>query len=252
MTNEEYLKRHLELLARYEVPYAHAVLREKIRTIRSLSNLYEQTAEYDIDNIWQPHINRLIGLERRHARIAMTGYAGLSIPFTNEKHRDNLLTRASFNWRELSNEYIENNALAKSTLKSQTLKNTIADIIQAHQDKGLREISREIRNQAPKFAKYQSERIARTEILQASDYANRQVFNKTKEITGLEYNKVWLTAGDERVRDSHANLHNISIPESQLFNVNGFDAPEPRDNSLPVAEIIHCRCRLINEPVLDL
>lgn len=90
-----------------------------------------------------------------------------------------------------------------------------------------------------------AETIARTETLTAVSLGQAAALKNAKEvIPGLK--KVWLTAGDDRVRDSHAELNGDVVDASAKFS-NGLD--HPRDvNSGDPSEVINCRCTLLIVP----
>jgi hypothetical protein len=54
--------------------------------------------------------------------------------------------------------------------------------------------------------------------------------------------KVWLTAGDERVRDTHADADGQEVPVDQPFQVGDDFLAYPGDPSGSDAETINCRC----------
>ncbi len=58
---------------------------------------------------------------------------------------------------------------------------------------------------------------------------------------GNKMSKIWITAGDNRVRDSHAMLDGKEIPLDGTFD-NG--CKRPRDPNGALAEICNCRCSL--------
>ncbi len=58
--------------------------------------------------------------------------------------------------------------------------------------------------------------------------------------------KIWVTARDDRVRDSHAALEGVNIPYDEFFP-NGLEFP--RDEHGAAEEVINCRCILMYEEV---
>lgn len=58
---------------------------------------------------------------------------------------------------------------------------------------------------------------------------------------GAEW-KVWITSEDDRVRASHAALHETTVPIHEPFDVGGHELQYPCDPAGPAAEIISCRC----------
>jgi len=87
-----------------------------------------------------------------------------------------------------------------------------------------------------------AETIARTETLTAVSIGQAAALENAKEvIPGLK--KSWLTAGDDRVRDSHAALDGDVVDADAKFD-NGLR--NPRDiKSRDPAEVINCRCTLL-------
>lgn len=57
--------------------------------------------------------------------------------------------------------------------------------------------------------------------------------------------KTWVTAGDERVRETHADADGQTVPVDQPFDVGGEQLMYPGDPNGSNEEIINCRCTLI-------
>lgn len=86
---------------------------------------------------------------------------------------------------------------------------------------------------------YQAERIARTEILAASNWGS---WKGAKE-TGFNMFKSWLPILDNRVRVTHANMiSHPDIPINDTFMVNGAEMLYPGDWNGGVENVISCRC----------
>ena len=89
----------------------------------------------------------------------------------------------------------------------------------------------------PEFLEHRAERIARTEVLTAFSIGNKGAMDNTAEvIPGLV--KVWITAGDDRVRDSHIDLQGDTVKHDEEFD-NGLQYPRDVDSSDP-SEVINC------------
>lgn len=71
-------------------------------------------------------------------------------------------------------------------------------------------------------------------------------WNNEEFFDALDENKtkIWHTALDERVRETHAKLEGVEIPINEDFNVGGYPAKMPLDWRLPVHETANCRCTL--------
>lgn len=84
--------------------------------------------------------------------------------------------------------------------------------------------------------------IAVTEVQGASNFAAWATFKRA----GVPF-KRWLAVGDERTRESHAEINGaiqaIDIP----FVVGGYEMMYPADPKGPAHEVINCRCWLIPE-----
>ncbi len=78
--------------------------------------------------------------------------------------------------------------------------------------------------------------ISRTELNRAHNWARMAAWSKTSVVQAKE----WLTAGDERVRPSHEDIHGERVPKDVAFSI-GVQAPPGGPN---------CRCTLI--PVTEM
>jgi uncharacterized protein with gpF-like domain len=92
--------------------------------------------------------------------------------------------------------------------------------------------------------------IARTEVLTAISLGKAAATeNMIEAFKGEEIFKVWLSAGDARVRDSHVQLDgDIKLVEDPFDNGLQF----PRDPSGPPEETINCRCDFLTVPESEL
>jgi uncharacterized protein with gpF-like domain len=97
--------------------------------------------------------------------------------------------------------------------------------------------------------KLRGESIARTESIQS---LNRSQFEAIKQASDMgamknkQAKKEWDTAGDSRVRHSHAAMNGQVVELDQPFvSPSGALMMFPGDISLgaPAEEIIHCRCK---------
>ena len=97
---------------------------------------------------------------------------------------------------------------------------------------------------ADRLLQLRGEVLARTETLTALNRASVEAMNQaidTGAINAGVVTKVWRTARDNRVRDSHAELDGQTAPIDGVF-ANGL--AYPGDPSGPPEEIINCRCFL--------
>ncbi len=91
---------------------------------------------------------------------------------------------------------------------------------------------------------WEAERIARTETASASSFGRQAVYRQSSVIEGKE----WLTAADERVRDSHQIDGQRVAKEASFTLASGVSTPGPGLSGV-ADEDINCRCLTI--PVLS-
>jgi len=99
--------------------------------------------------------------------------------------------------------------------------------------------------------KYRGEQIGRTEALSALNRGEYEAIKQAALRNGRPLSairKVWDSAGDGRVRDSHRALdgQSVGLDEPFVSPVTGARMLHPHDQSLdaPAREIVGCRCRI--------
>jgi hypothetical protein len=90
------------------------------------------------------------------------------------------------------------------------------------------------------YKTWEAERIARTETLASVSVAEFE----TAKAADVIQTKTWLTVGDDRVRDTHAELEGFTTSKEEDFVVGGYPAPMPRMTGVP-EEDINCRCEVL-------
>jgi hypothetical protein len=109
-------------------------------------------------------------------------------------------------------------------------------------DATARLIEKNILQEWRRYAKFSSERIARTEVIAAS---NRGAVMGA-ESTGLRLRKIWLTALDDRERTAHRDMMSgdqaNGIPMNEPFIVGGEALMQPGDKAGTPGNVINCRC----------
>ncbi len=90
---------------------------------------------------------------------------------------------------------------------------------------------------------YRAERIARTEVISASNVGSKYGMDEIME--GEPYLKIWISSMDDRTRDSHEAMNNVEVPSTEPFHLpSGVMLEEPGDPSGPAEEVINCRCSI--------
>jgi len=123
------------------------------------------------------------------------------------------------------------------------LKETLAEGIAAGE--GVDELAQRVQGVFAHATTTRAERIARTETIGASNFAHTESYRQS----GVVQWKRWLSALDERVRDSHRAAHGQTVPLESPFEVGGSALMHPGDPSGPVWEIVNCRCTVA--PVIE-
>jgi HK97 family phage portal protein len=90
--------------------------------------------------------------------------------------------------------------------------------------------------------------IARTETLTAVSLGQAAMMDDAKTVIP-NLLKMWLSADDDRVRDSHEELHGDVVGVNETFE-NGLEFP--RDPNGAAGEIINCRCTWITLPAEEM
>lgn len=99
-----------------------------------------------------------------------------------------------------------------------------------------------------RLLEHRGEVVARTETLQAASAARDEAVSQAVDeglVREKNVTKVWRTATDSRVRDSHDGMNGQEKPQGAAFLTDtGARLLYPGDQSLgaPAAEIIQCRC----------
>tara|TARA_Y100000114_G_scaffold127375_1_gene123986 strand:+ start:2428 stop:5625 length:3198 start_codon:yes stop_codon:yes gene_type:complete len=142
---------------------------------------------------------------------------------------------------DLANDYID--TLAKQLVITQ--ENAVKRIIEDGLMDGLPvpTIAKNIQA-ATGFGFARARLIARTEATKASALGSQQAFSQAAA-DGINVRKQWLSARDDKVRDSHADLDGFTVGVNEEFiSITGATAAGPAQFGEP-AEDINCRCVVI-------
>jgi len=113
-------------------------------------------------------------------------------------------------------------------------------------DEIARNIVKDIDEYKGNFARYRSERIARTEIISNANWASYTSVQNSGVADRLR--KKWLPTIDGREREDHAAMINYpAIEMDEMFIVGGEEMYGPGDQSADPSQTINCRCVLVYE-----
>lgn len=144
-------------------------------------------------------------------------------------------------WEATIQNYIRSTAASKVVKMHHSSKKAIRNIIdkQRADDATLDQIAKAINDKYKDFSRYRAFRIARTEIVGASNYAS---IKSAEQSEVVDY-KEWASSGDKRVRESHEKVDGEKIPLKEKFK-NGLLFPADYSANKP-GETIQCRCTLV-------
>lgn len=147
---------------------------------------------------------------------------------------------------QLTQEYIENNAAQKAIGIADTSIKKIRERVGLGVSDGLgiSEIASNIRG-IKSINAARSVLIARTEVNAAANYGSIETARNAEKEFDIVMEKEWLAVNDSRTRDTHDRADGQIVEVSEKFNINGFEADRPLDNSLPADEVINCRCTML-------
>ena len=107
---------------------------------------------------------------------------------------------------------------------------------------GIPELTERVRDVMSEASQSRARMIARTETVRASNAGGLQAAAES----GVVRRKIWLSALDERVRDTHIAAHGQERGLDEYFSVGAASGPAPGDMS-SAKESVNCRCTLIWE-----
>lgn len=135
----------------------------------------------------------------------------------------------------------------KVTQINRTTESQIRGIIRGGIDAGLGvdKIGRRIRELSTPMSALRAHIIARTETHTAANFGAQTA----AELTGLDMNREWVSASDERTRDTseadHVEANGQVVGMKEPFIVSGEKLMFPGDPSGSASNIINCRCSVV-------
>jgi SPP1 gp7 family putative phage head morphogenesis protein len=140
-------------------------------------------------------------------------------------------------------DYARRYGLEKVTQISRTTINQLKNVIQTGIEEGLseRNLSKLIRERAPIIASSRAQTIARTETHAAANFA----IQESAKSAEIEARREWVSAENERTRESHSQANGQIVGMNEPFNVDGEDLMYPGDPSGSPENVINCRCAVV-------
>ena len=109
------------------------------------------------------------------------------------------------------------------------------------------QIQRMVSRYRERYIRYRSEVIGRTEALRSAHEGSEEMYRQAVETGALDPESIrrkWVTAGDERVRNSHNALNGQERGLEETWQGEDGTLRFPGDPSAPPSETVQCRCVL--------
>lgn len=145
-------------------------------------------------------------------------------------------------WDYTIQTYLQTMAARKVTQILDTTKKEMRALIEQSRDEGgtMDDIAAQIQTKFTQYSEYRAYRIARTEVVQASNFGSYFAALEAADTIGQEMEKEWVDSDDHRVRRSHRAMDGERVPVDSKYS-NGMDYPADSMNGT-ASEVIHCRC----------
>lgn len=170
----------------------------------------------------------------------------------NKEQKARMPMGFSEDMRRLIEQYFSLDILNESEGITDTTKELIRKVFTDAYAKGegIDDIISQLKN--TELSRIRARLIARTETVTS---ANQGALFVAKS-TGLDLNKQWLSASDNRVRFHHRSVNGQTVGVDDYFNVGGYDMKVPGDHGgkdgrlpVPASEICNCRCTTVFIPI---
>ncbi len=177
-------------------------------------------------------------------------FAQISMPIFTEiiktrgQRAAKLVGAETFNITDKIKKFIDKKTIKFATEVNDTTQNKVKEALKAGVDagEGAIELGKRVADVFKTREGYDSQRIARTEVISASNEADLEAFKQSDVVEKKE----WLATMDDRVRESHAEVNGEVVGLDEEFS-NGLKFPG--DIVGDPEETINCRCTLL--PVVE-
>lgn len=151
------------------------------------------------------------------------------------------------NWEDALINYVNAQMGKKITgIDEETRRYINIRLSEAHQD-GLSvpDAAKKIQAEFEYMSRYRAIRIARTELIGASNKGSILGVDSA----GVPMLKEWISTRDSRTRDDHSFLDGDREEMNGKFNVGGYLMDHPGDSNAPAEQIVNCRCTVGFVPI---
>jgi len=231
-------RRQVLIMQRIERPFELRIRREIARAMLEMAERFALTGETMPP---RDHVENLSAIYQAMA-IATVMAFGIRILDQGKASGQALETKGfAETMTRLALGYINSEMMRQRiTNVSDTTRQQIVSAVARGFDDGLGQsgVAGYIRDLIPSMSGYRAGMIARTEVHGAANYGSVSAAAET----GLRLRKEWISAEDERTRESHALANGQIVAQDEAFDVGGEALMYPGDPGGSAAEVINCRC----------
>lgn len=229
---------------RMEISLAFKVARSKNRIIGEIADYYELFPQVNYSSFQAKHTEEIRAILQDAYAVAIkrSGKQAMKeIRSLAEKADDE-----SF-FLQLIRQWVDINALEHASMIARTTMDDVRAAITkgVALGQGIQPVARQIRL-VTKLSPWRSAAVARTEIHNASLFAQESVGKQAERDYNIRLMKFWRPTLDARTRDAHAAMvRHPGVEMDQRFNVGGEMMSRPGDPAGSAKNVVNCRCTLI-------
>lgn len=234
-------RRQVALLDRLTVQFRGRLERELSAAMKDMVEHWLQTNQVVLP---RGFYDRVEATYRQMALASITAFGNriydqgkaFGFPLESKESFSQIMTR-------LALRYISQEAIRRriTEVTETTRKQIVRAVSKGYSDGlGQRGVADYILDLVPSLAQYRANMIARTETHGAANYGSDEAAKQT----GLPLSREWLSAHDERTRETHRQANGTTAPMGGKFKVGDAELAFPGDPEGPPEEIINCRCTL--------
>lgn len=226
--------------------------------VRQQEGFFEQIKGIEEVGMLQSIANQYIVSEKPAKEAYRDIYTKVGVYFARDvyKHfvgRKDIFDDFSLSWLAFMESFAETQAGERITLVTGTTKEALVKATQkaiaigAQEGYGVAKIARLIRDELKVVNHYRSMRIARTEVVSASNAGGLM----GAKSTGLDMRKVWISTMDGKARTDHEAADGQMKGIQENFSVGGEPMQYPGDftQGASAANVVNCRCAMGYEVV---
>lgn len=191
-------------------------------------------------------------MQKLYSRVG-TDFAKSTIKDLQKRYAKKSMRIETDFWAEYFRQYARTKLGQKITwitnTTEQVFKETVRRVVEQAGEKGLSiyNTAKEIQKEIGFKNAYRAERIARTEIVAASNLGA----NEGAKNAGIQLRKRWVPIVDNNTRESHISMDgHPDVDLDEPFNVGGELLQYPGDQAGSAENIINCRCGIQHVPAL--